>query len=473
MTSAELHTTATSIADVLAWLSEHRARNSAELERVSLFELDNWRVHPGTGNVAHDSGRFFTIEGVRVQTDYGLVPRWAQPIINQPEIGILGLLVREQDGIMQCLVQAKMEPGNIGSVQISPTVQATRSNYTRVHRGAATNYLEYFQNPRDVIADVLQSEQGARFLRKRNRNMIVEVGGNVPVVDGYRWVSLAQLYELLKLDNVVNMDLRSVLSSVSLVSEASGRRTASTGTPPKEAMPGTSSWARSIFQPERSLHTYAEVLSWLTNAKTLFDLRVDRIPLNEAEHWRMKDGAIGHEDGQFFSVIGVGVTSADREVAGWTQPMIATEHEGLIAFLVKSINDIPHFLCHSRVEAGNFDIVEISPTVQCITRNYRNLPVDKQPKYLQAVLNAPARNVLYSAYQSEEGGRFYRQQNRYMIVRVDDDFPVTPQDDYIWLSLGQLQHFIRYANHINVEARSLVACLSATYRNDLTDPVLS
>ena len=34
-------------------------------------------------------------------------------------------------------------------------------------------YLEYFQNvkPHQVLLDQLQSEQGARFLKKRNRNI--------------------------------------------------------------------------------------------------------------------------------------------------------------------------------------------------------------------------------------------------------------------------------------------------------------
>jgi oxidase EvaA len=39
-----------------------------------------------------------------------------------------------------------MEPGNINKVQLSPTVQATESNYTRVHGGKAIKYLNFFKN---------------------------------------------------------------------------------------------------------------------------------------------------------------------------------------------------------------------------------------------------------------------------------------------------------------------------------------
>src|ERR1700743_3627356 len=130
--------------DCIAWLDAQRAANGYRVERVPLDPLDGWTFASDTGNLVHRSGRFFTIEGLRVYLDPGRVPRWHQPIIVQREIGILGILVKEFDGILHCLMQAKMEPGNSNLVQLSPTVQATRSNYTRVHKGSPTPYLEYF-----------------------------------------------------------------------------------------------------------------------------------------------------------------------------------------------------------------------------------------------------------------------------------------------------------------------------------------
>ena len=67
-----------------------------------------------------------------------------------------------------------MEPGNVNLVQLSPTLQATKSNYTQVHRGKLPLYYEYFEgSPRGtVVVDQLQSEQGARYLNKRNRTVL-------------------------------------------------------------------------------------------------------------------------------------------------------------------------------------------------------------------------------------------------------------------------------------------------------------
>ena len=43
------------------------------------------------------------------------------------------------------LLQAKVEPGNINKIQISPTVQATKSNYLRIHGGKTIAFLKFFK----------------------------------------------------------------------------------------------------------------------------------------------------------------------------------------------------------------------------------------------------------------------------------------------------------------------------------------
>ena len=49
----------------------------------------------------------------------------------QNEIGILGIIKNIKTN--KYLLQAKVEPGKINKIQISPTVQATRSNYSRIN----------------------------------------------------------------------------------------------------------------------------------------------------------------------------------------------------------------------------------------------------------------------------------------------------------------------------------------------------
>ena len=78
------------------------------------------------------------------------------------------------------------------------------------------------------------------------------------------------------------------------------------------------------------------------------------------------------------------------------------------------------------------------------------------------MFNARKEQIIYDALQSEEGGRFYHEQNRNMIVIADDDFPMDLPPTYQWMTLGQINEFMRYSNYINIQARSLIAALKYT-----------
>ena len=67
---------------------------------------------------------------------------WDHPIIVQKELGILGIIKDKVKN--KYLLQAKVEPGNKNKLQLSPTVQATKSNYERVHGGKKIPYLNIF-----------------------------------------------------------------------------------------------------------------------------------------------------------------------------------------------------------------------------------------------------------------------------------------------------------------------------------------
>lgn len=212
-----LDTAIHSMEEIFSWIEARRKATRYQVRPISFAELKGWYFHSQTGNLQHESGRFFSIEGVRVRTNWGFVSEWDQPIICQPEVGFLGILCKKINGILHFLLQAKIEPGNIGGIQIAPTLQATKSNYTQVHQGTRPRYLEYFLSPDDsrVHLDVLQSEQGSKYLRKRNRNIILEVDGGIPVEEDFCWMTLGQIGLLLKQDNLINMDTRTVISCIS------------------------------------------------------------------------------------------------------------------------------------------------------------------------------------------------------------------------------------------------------------------
>lgn len=440
--------------EIMPWFWSRRDAHEFVIEQIPFSAMDRWGVEPITGNLMHESGSFFSIEGLQVKTNYGIRSEWQQPVINQPEIGFLGILAKQFDGVLHFLMQVKMEPGNINMVQLSPTLQATRSNYTGIHKGRAPSYLEYFFDLKKhrVLVDSFQSEQGGRFFRKRNRNIIIEVEEDVPVLPDFKWMTLGQVQHLLSIDNIVNMDTRTVIGCIPF-----GGATDGYGFP-------ADSFRRQLMDSALSkgeaFHSYAEIRSWFTSQKFRFDLDVSLIPLNEVSEWEKGDFEIYHQRQDYFSIIACRIEAGSREVVSWTQPLVKAPEPGLVAMVTRRINGVLHCLVQAKVEPGIFDVLEMAPTVQCTTGRYRIVPKGHEVPFLDYVLNVSADQIKYDALLSEEGGRFYQEANRNVVIDAGDDFPLEVPENYIWMTLRQLKEFVKYHNHLNVECRCLLSCLA-------------
>ncbi|MFF9149750.1 NDP-hexose 2,3-dehydratase family protein [Streptomyces sp. NPDC014861] len=417
-----------------AWLAARGRAHRFAVERVPFAALDGWRFDPATGDLGHRSGRFFTVRGLRVRVGDGPDAEWEQPVIEQPEVGILGLLAKEFDGVLHFLMQAKMEPGNRNLLQLSPTVQATRSNYTRVHRGAGVRHIERFVHPAPhrVLADVLQSEQGSWFYRKSNRNMIVETVDDIPPHEDFCWLTLGQIGELLRRDNVVNMDARTVLACAPVARHEAG-----------------------------ALHPDTEVLSWIAGERSRHQVRTGLVPLGGVRGWTRDEHAVRHADDRYFRVVAVSVEAGSREVSRWTQPLLEPRGLGVNAFLTRRFDGVPHLLAHARVEAGFLDTIELGPTVQYTPENYAHLAPRDRPPFLDTVLRADPARFRYAALHSEEGGRFLNAESRYLFMECDEtEAPLRPPPGYHWITPGQLGSLVRHGHYVDVEARTLLSLLT-------------
>lgn len=449
---------------ILGWMKSQNEEVVSNIMQIPISELRGWSYRDD--RIRHNSGKFFSIDGIHIRTNYRNTPEWDQPIINQPEIGFLGFIVKKFNGVLHFLLQAKIEPGNLNIVQLSPTLQATRSNYTRVHGGKAPTYLEYFNGEKDVLilVDQLQSEQGARFLHKRNRNIIVEVGEDeeLEVKEGYIWASLGQVKELLRYPNVVNMDSRTVISCINFgsYSEHSLRLLDAVKRMNGIHSSKPDSFLYSVLSGDNHLNELQDIIQWITSLKFKYELDVTPVGISEMKNWIYDGNTIHHETGKYFDVMGCRVEIGNREVVSWDQPMVRSAQEGLMGFIVKKINGIYHFLVQAKLESGNFDIVEMAPTVQCLTGNYRKGKNEYTIPYLEQILNAPKDKIWYSSYQSEEGGRFFQEQNLNIIVEVGEEFPIEVEENYCWLTLNQMLSFVTYNNYLNIAARSLLSAIS-------------
>jgi len=269
---------------------------------------------------------------------------------------------------------------------------------------------------------------------------------------------LGQLKELISYDNVVNMDTRTVISGIPFGSyqtevlryfsalNNSGRI--------------NEHLLQSILNSELHLHDFNQIISWVTSLKCQYELSVKNIPLKSVNGWSYNGNTISHHNNKYFSIIGVKVEIGNREVVDWDQPMVKPSQEGIIAFIVKPINGVYHFLIQIKLEAGNFDILELAPTVQCLTGNYRIGLNEYSVPFINEVINAPKEKIWYSAMQSEEGGRFFKEQNKNMIIEANEDFPIDVPENFCWMTLNQLLTFIKFNNYLNIAARSLISAVS-------------
>lgn len=443
--------------EVLAWIERRNREVKVDVCQVPFAELSGWHFDGQTGDLRHNSGRFFSIVGADVYANTGAPRHWRQPLINQPEVGYLGIIAKEFNGVLHFLLQAKIEPGNVNCVQLSPTLQATRSNYMQVHGGRKPAYLAYFKDvrPEQIILDQLQSEQGARFYRKRNRNIIIRVDDDIEAGEDFRWLTLGQIKHLMSRDNTVNMDTRTVLSGLRIP----GLETSDGGA----EMPQISQWGRDLLESEcrlSGLMTIDEVLFRLSDLKSRYELITEKIPLKDVDEWCVTDCEIVRPDRLFFRVMGVRVTIENREVSSWCQPLVQPMQEGLCVLFARKIDGVLHFLLQAKVECGNFDVVELAPTIQCLTGPYKN-PIGYVPEFLEAFQSGDCiERLLFDTKQSEEGGRFYHEQNRNVICLVNDAIPVSPPERFFWLTLGQIKEFLRFNNYLNIQVRSLISSLS-------------
>jgi oxidase EvaA len=190
------------------WLAAVRGEAGCHVEDIRVSQSTEWSVRRGF--FSHRSEGFFSVVGLDWTSPDGTSSR--RPYFDQRPLGTLGFLMRLHEERHQLLVQAKIEPGNSRLVQLAPTCQATDSNARQLHGGQAPPYVDCFRaGSANAVYDVAQSEQGTRFFRKRNRNVLVRAEPDEPVPPTHRWLDVDRVLDVVGQSYLFNTDARSVL----------------------------------------------------------------------------------------------------------------------------------------------------------------------------------------------------------------------------------------------------------------------
>jgi oxidase EvaA len=195
-----------------------------------------------------------------------------------------------------------------------------------------------------------------------------------------------------------------------------------------------------------------ELLEWYWALVKSSSMKMTQIPLEECKRWSYdkNTGSIKHSSGEFFRVEGYRITGTNsREVeTGWDQPFLTQEgfDGGILGLIRKRFDGVPHYLVEGKEEPGNYNIVQISPTVQATFSNLKRAHKGNQTHYSDLFLNPQDYPVklLLDQWTSEDGGRLFNKRNRSMLLEFDEKSELElVSDRFKWVSLYQLKKLIK------------------------------
>lgn len=439
--------------DIFKWVDTIRNNTKVSINEGSLSKSDFWFYDDYNGEITNRKRSFFSIKGVRKFCDNKFVAE--QPIIIQPEIGYLGIICKKINGIINFLMQAKIEPGNINYVQISPTIQATKSNFMRAHGGKMPMYFEYFENAEKyaIIYDQIQSEQSSRFLKKRNRNIIIMVDEDIPIHSNYMWMTLGQIKSLMKYDNLINMDTRTVISGLPI----SGFRFHDDELRSFRACFSNEAFFNSVFYSE-AVSELPQIYYYINNYKMFQNDRTIEIPLFELVDWEMDDFGLECNKTSDFAVKYYDINIAGREVTSWNQPLFKAIGNAVYGLVITNIDGYMKILVKVKSEIGTFDKIELAPSIQWEPTHSQEQDDDVDAIFRRQVdLHS---NVILDVMLSEEGGRFYQEQNRYVVVFIEQEQFTELSKEYVWVSYSTLNMLVQINNCLNIQLRNLLSTLN-------------
>lgn len=438
--------------DILTWIKELNNSTYVSIHECSINDSAFWFYDDYNGEILNRKRSFFSIKGMRRFEDGEFTGE--QPIIIQPEIGYLGIICKKIDGVLNFLMQAKIEPGNVNCVQISPTIQATKSNFTRAHGGKLPTYFDLFEGSSKyrVIYDQIQSEQATRFYKKRNRNMIMIVDEDFDIYPNYKWMTLGQIKRLMEIENLVNMDTRTVLSGIPLATT----NLSSNVKTEVENMFEDKALYRSIFEsaPQDNI---PQVFQKINNYKMFKDIKIATVPLNQLVDWTVDEYGISCKKQADFMVRYYDIEISGREVQHWTQPLFKAIGMATFGLITKNVDGVKKFLVKIKPEIGSFDKVEVGPTVQWEPSHY--LYNDNTIERLFRDKIERKQGIINDVVLSEEGGRFYHEQNINIIIEIDENELNELPDDYLWVDYSTLNYMVQINNCLNIQLRNLLSLL--------------
>ena len=113
---------------------------------------------------------------------------------------------------------------------------------------------------------------------------------------------------------------------------------------------------------------------------------------------------------------------------------------GIIGLVRSNIGGIPHYLVDAKYEPGNFNQIQISPSLQATYSNLNRVHLGQKPKvvkYFSKILR------IRKFWVTEDGGRLYLKRNLHWIIQYNGKINV-PGKNLSLMTLWELDKFIKW-----------------------------
>ena len=368
---------------------------------IPMREASAWRLADGA--ISHASGGFFSVVAISVYE-----PQLRRPLVllYQPQSAFNGLLMATIDGELHVLLQARVEPGNIGVAQYGPTVQSTPANYLRVHGGRATPYLDFFHRcvaGTTPVGDWTELDLGGRYAFKNKRLVCIEATDLPPLEPNFAWVPARLAKKAVLESAIMNTDLRSMLAVMPWSRWPVAEH-------PSEL--GVAAHASLRLPPRASV--IGRALALVGQARP----PVKMVPLPALENWDLNDyGLFEREPSeQGFDVQFFRIDAPTREVPQWTQPLLNSRSRGKVVLALTVSDGALRALVHVRSEPGLSTNAAVFPSHVVLPGQAE--PAAGSPVY--ARLLASRLSTVGRTLESDEGGRFFRDESDFELTLVAD-----------------------------------------------------
>ncbi len=184
--------------------------------------------------------------------------------------------------------------------------------------------------------------------------------------------------------------------------------------------------------------------------------RLEKIPLFVLQNWKMQNGEFCSVGDYSFKVIFCNIVIEGREVSQWKQPLFAATGIATFGLICCDDDGILKFLVKVRPEIGCFDGAELGPTIQKEATD--SVPEDNVNRLFWQKLREKE-GILVDVLLSEEGGRFYQEQNRNVIISIEKGELEELPPGYVWSDYGTLNILTQINNCLNIQLRNLLSIL--------------